>query len=203
MGPCGGTTAAVARVTMPSMRPGALLAIVTATVVGAGCVSTRHVTRPSTPDGIQMAIDTSSGPVTLLCQPAEHPPGRAPITYDALPVAIGPEGIWVAPREYPPHLLQVRDLQGFTIRRHGLGWWEGLGIGTLVGVAGGALIGYAKGDDPACDRPFPDCVLEPSLTAGDKAILGGVLGAVLGGITGGLVGLIVGHTDRYVFTPPP
>ena len=187
---------------MASMRPGAPLAIVVATVLGAGCVTTHHVTRPPTPDGLQLAIDTSGGPVTLLCQPAQHLPGRAPITYDALPVAIRPEGIWVASRTYAPHLLQLGDLRGFTVRRRGLGWWEGLGIGVLAGVAGGALAGYAQGDDPPCSRS-PQCIFEPRFTAGEKATIGGIFGGVLGGIAGGLVGLVVGHTERYVFTPPP
>ena len=61
---------------------------------------------------------------------------------------------------------------------------RGARIGALVGLVAGMALGFASGDD------------DPNgwfaMTAGEKALAGGVL---LGG-TGGLLGLIVGATHR-------
>jgi hypothetical protein len=62
----------------------------------------------------------------------------------------------------------------------------GLGIGLLAGAASGAAIGHSGGDD------------KPgwwSLTAGQKASLGGVTGGVLGALFGGLFGVAVGADE--------
>jgi hypothetical protein len=61
--------------------------------------------------------------------------------------------------------------------------WSGLGLGLLVGVGGGVVAGYASGDD----RPgwF-------SLTAGEKAFLGGAVFGVIGIVVGGIAGALAG-----------
>lgn len=66
--------------------------------------------------------------------------------------------------------------------------WQGLGIGLLAGGAAGMVIGFADGDD--------DPHQFMSMTASEKAVLGG---AVFGAL-GGMVGLVAGSltkTDRW------
>ena len=85
---------------------------------------------------------------------------------------------------------------------------------TLVGLvtlgAVGAAIGYARGDDhpstptrrAGCDPAAVFCLDDAPdmpnirLTAGNKAVIGGVVGAVAGALVGGLIGSI--PRDRWV-----
>ena len=119
---------------MPSIRqahrlPSLSVAVLVA-VLGSGCLSTRHVARPSTPQDLENAIAAADGSVTLLEGPPASP-ALTDTTREVRPVAIKPEGIWVASGAEPPRLLQVMDLRGFEVRRHGLGFWEGADIGLL------------------------------------------------------------------------
>jgi len=78
--------------------------------------------------------------------------------------------------------------------------WNGLGYGLLIGGGGGALVGFASGDDP------PGWV---SFTAPQKAMLCGVvfggLGMILGAIGGGLSGIdesiLIGDKSKSALSP--
>ncbi|MEJ7813164.1 MAG: hypothetical protein WKG32_22330 [Gemmatimonadaceae bacterium] len=68
---------------------------------------------------------------------------------------------------------------------------KGMGMGLLIGAAGGAVLGYASGDDESGFIAF---------SAGEKAVLSGVVFGVLGTVIGGLAGLS-SQTDRWVSLP--
>src|SRR6185503_15868448 len=78
--------------------------------------------------------------------------------------------------------------------RNAQGALEGLGIGALVGVVGGAALGYADGDD-VCENEG-HCIL--TFSAVDKATIGAVVFGVIGGGIGGAIGLIRG--SRYIYS---
>ena len=73
-------------------------------------------------------------------------------------------------------------------RRHTL---QGAGIGALAGVASGALLGFADGDDP------PGFL---SMTASEKAALGGATLGVAGLVIGTVVGALK-VSDRWTSVP--
>lgn len=71
---------------------------------------------------------------------------------------------------------------------------EGILIGAGAGAAAGAVLGLADGDDPPCgDSEW--CFF--NLTAGEKALVGGVLLGGLGAIVGLAVGTVMGSDDVY------
>lgn len=84
-------------------------------------------------------------------------------------------------------------LERVTEARHGLGAIEGLGIGGATGFVLGAVLGYSEGDGTGTGTG--DCFLE--LSAGDKAMLGGIVFGGLGGLGGLIVGGIHGAANEY------
>lgn len=66
---------------------------------------------------------------------------------------------------------------------------KGLGFGLLIGGGGGALLGFLSGDDP------PGWF---SMTAGQKALLGGLAFGILGAPIGGIWGTIKGIDESIV-----
>lgn len=78
---------------------------------------------------------------------------------------------------------------------HVLGGVQGLGIGGAIGAIGGALLGYADGDDACDEDSHGGCFL--SFTAGEKAALFGIVFGVLGGGVGLVVGAVKGSTTLY------
>jgi hypothetical protein len=70
---------------------------------------------------------------------------------------------------------------------------EGLGIGSLIGLVGGAVIGFADGDDE-CD-PNQECFL--AFTAGEKAAITGVVFGGFGALIGLVAGALRGSRDVY------
>jgi hypothetical protein len=70
---------------------------------------------------------------------------------------------------------------------HGMGAAEGLGLGVLIGGTIGALAFYSSGDDE-CNGEGEGQWCLFTLSAEEKAVLGGI---ALGGV-GGLIGLVVG-----------
>ena len=73
--------------------------------------------------------------------------------------------------------------------------WRGLGFGALIGAGTGIAVGYASGDDHCTSTADFGCFI--TLTAPQKALVGGT--AL--GVVGGVVGLIVGSltlSDRWV-----
>jgi hypothetical protein len=88
------------------------------------------------------------------------------------------------------------NVRGYELKRRGLGGFEGLAIGTLLGFVAGAVIGLAvTSDDPPCEDPHL-CV---RFASRQKALLAGGLGAALGLVIGRQIGADIGHTDRYLF----
>jgi hypothetical protein len=77
--------------------------------------------------------------------------------------------------------------------QRGRGALLGLGIGFLAGALGGAVAGLASGDDPPCEGY---CLL--TLSAGGKAVIGGVMFGSLGGLIGIVVG--AGRGSRVVYS---
>ena len=83
-------------------------------------------------------------------------------------------------------------------RTRGQGLLRGGGIGLLVGAVGGAVLGFADGDD-RCD-PNSWCFL--SFSAEDKALMGAIALGGGGALIGGTVGLIA-PGQRWVGLPVP
>ncbi len=75
---------------------------------------------------------------------------------------------------------------------------KGAAIGFLIGAGTGAIIGFAAGDDPPCNESGSP--LAPSscwrLTAGGKAVLGGIVGGVAGLLVGSLAGAAASSADK-------
>ncbi len=78
----------------------------------------------------------------------------------------------------------------------GRGAWQG----ALIGLAAGVIVGFASGDDPVStyNNPndpfvsaFNNYVNSFSLTAGEKAVAGGIIGAATGALVGALVGALL------------
>ena len=83
----------------------------------------------------------------------------------------------------------------------GRGAWQG----ALIGLAAGAIVGFASGDDPvaptynnpndplgsAIGNVFSSVYNSVRMTAGEKAVLGGFVGAVTATLTGALIATLV------------
>ncbi len=95
-------------------------------------------------------------------------------------------------------------LEKIEIRRKGAarrGAWQG----ALIGLATGVIIGLASGDDPVVplynnpNDPFGNALGNLfvatsnafAMTAGEKAVVGGLAGTVTGGLIGALLGSLV------------
>jgi hypothetical protein len=188
-----------------------LLVPVLAGVAAAACTTTHHVVRPRSPEAFLMLASGQDAPIVLL-----HPePYRAPTdatlasrsprrptpgtTREEDLIMVAPDGVVVASPEGPLH-LKLDDVQGYRVRRTGMGLLEGMGIGVLSGALAGAALGYSGGDDPPCmDNGFLGCFLYVRETATEKARIGGTLGGLAGLLVGGIVGAALGHTDVYLF----
>ncbi|MEO7044858.1 MAG: hypothetical protein ABI091_06090 [Ferruginibacter sp.] len=86
----------------------------------------------------------------------------------------------------------------------GRGAWQG----ALIGLAAGAIVGFASGDDPvaptynnpndplgsAIGNVFSSVSNSFRMTAGEKAVIGGFTGALAGALVGTLVGTLVKKT---------
>jgi hypothetical protein len=192
------------------MRFPAALAVAL-TFISAACSTTHVIPRPvdvrsfstvahaegSHVDVIVPSDDSDVGGGVESAHAVIAPDGR-PLTKARL-VNVGGSGALVL-EQNSPRLLDLADIHGYETTRHGEGAVEGLGIGLLAGAATGALAGFAAGDDPPCDQSeFLGCFMH--LTAGDKAVFGGVMGALTGAVSGLVIGALVGHTHRYVFAP--
>lgn len=92
-----------------------------------------------------------------------------------------------------------KHLEKLEIKRKGSalrGAWQG----ALIGLAAGVITGLVSGDDPVSTYDNPNDPLGTALniyanafkmTAGEKALGGGILGAGTGGLIGALVGSLV------------
>jgi hypothetical protein len=81
---------------------------------------------------------------------------------------------------------------------------RGILIGAISGLAAGAIAGLISGDDPSCQRSYASdpnqynifsgfsysmCTAF-SISAGEKAVIGGTLGMISGGLIGGIIGAV-------------
>jgi hypothetical protein len=88
-----------------------------------------------------------------------------------------------------PVVVPTAQVREITIRKHGRGAVDGLGIGAAVGLGLGFLMGVTLHDGPGF---FDDTRAESGLLAG------GALG-LLGGTLGTFFGLVGGHRTVYRF----
>lgn len=84
--------------------------------------------------------------------------------------------------------MKSKEIQKITIAKKS-GFFKGLGLGLVIGGGSGALLGLASGDDKS--GWF-------SMTAGEKAAVGGLGFGILGALAGGIVGAIKGVDESVV-----
>lgn len=110
--------------------------------------------------------------------------------------------------ERPTRTMTVKlgaiDSMSISVKRRPRGR-RGAALGLLVGGAIGAGLGFASGDDPPCGSTgtIADIIAVPvcdamRMSAGQKAMLGGVALGVAGAVTGFVVGRLV---KSDVWTP--
>lgn len=112
----------------------------------------------------------------------------------AAPTPEGPR--WMEQGE--PHartsvIVENADLRSYATVSHGRGAVEGSVSGGLGGVAVGALLGLASGDDKCSEQSF--CLFK--FSAGTKAVLGGAVLGGFGAALGALFGALTGSRDVY------
>jgi hypothetical protein len=95
---------------------------------------------------------------------------------------------WLDPHTHELKTVATADVVEVQMVHRGKGTLEGLGIGLLTGTLTGAVIGFADGDDP------PGWF---SMTAGQKAAMGGVAFGSLGGLAGTVAGAMNGHREEF------
>jgi hypothetical protein len=93
----------------------------------------------------------------------------------------------------PGAIVESANMRSYTTVSHGRGAVEGLALGVLGGVAIGAGIGFASGDDTCPESSF--CILR--FSAGDKAVLGAIGFGSIGLGLGTLIGAVIGSRDVY------
>ena len=174
-----------------SMRPFISILAVGACLFAA-CTTTRTVRRPETAAELESMVWKKRTHITLLYGVPEGATSAVPESLATL------RGAPDADAGVP--LVDLSNLRGYEVKRRGVGALEGLGLGTLIGFVGGALIGLAMGSDPPCVNVDYPCI---GFTASDKALFIGGMGAIGGHAIGPLIGAVVGHTDRYVFANEP
>jgi hypothetical protein len=84
--------------------------------------------------------------------------------------------------------MKSKEIRKITIAKKS-GFFKGLGLGLVIGGGSGALLGLASGDDKS--GWF-------SMTAGEKAAVGGLGFGILGALAGGIVGTIKGIDESVV-----
>jgi hypothetical protein len=95
-------------------------------------------------------------------------------------------------------LVEGREIAEVVIVDHVAGLVQGMGVGVLIGL-GAAGLGALSGDDPPCESGTWFCW---RLSAGDKALVGGVGIGVPAVLVSGIVGAIIGQRDHYVIASP-
>jgi len=88
------------------------------------------------------------------------------------------------------HLNEVRSLG---IEKKG-SFLKGLGTGVLWGAVTGALLGFLSGDDKP-ENTWGDIL---SMSAGEKALAGGIFFGVVGGAVGGIAGALKGADESII-----
>lgn len=117
--------------------------------------------------------------------------------------SVSDSNLYLSPHPLHFSLIKINDnlaaypydhLEKLEIKRKGAagrGAWQG----ALIGLAAGAIAGFASGDDPVVptdnSNPFGGISNAFRLTAGEKAVAGGFVGAVAGSLIGALIGSLV------------
>jgi hypothetical protein len=163
------------------------VAVIVATLGGAGCETSQYAGRRLTPENADVIRDAA---------------GRS----DLEVTAAGVHGVPTLGRinrvletevliDLPPPAGEVRvassEINEVRVRNHALGALEGTSIGLVSGAAGGALLFWA-----ACPSGKNGCFdVEPA----GAALLGGIAVGVIGGLVGLVVGGARGHVTTYSF----
>lgn len=90
--------------------------------------------------------------------------------------------------------LKVDDIQKIKIVKKGH-FFRGVGLGIVIGGAGGALLGFASGDDIHKKNSWNLF----TYTAEEKAQMGALAFGLLGAVTGGDINAIKGIDESVVF----
>ena len=96
---------------------------------------------------------------------------------------------WLDPRTGKWVHVATAEVASVRIREGGRGALRGLGLGALAGGVLGACVGFAGGDD--------DPNLWLAMTAGQKAVAGGIVFGVLAAPVGALIGYFSTTTYRF------
>jgi hypothetical protein len=95
---------------------------------------------------------------------------------------------WLDPGTHELKTVCTAEVMQVELVDRDKGMLEGLGIGLLTGALTGAAMGFADGDDP------PGWF---SITAGEKAAIGGLVLGGVGGLSGTFVGTVSGHREEF------
>jgi|GEM_PF-3206564 len=112
-----------------------------------------------------------------------------------------PDGLrWVAQDTGAPgfgKVIDAADIRGYTTFHHVRGLFEGAAVAGLTGIAIGATVGYASGDDKCASW----CIFE--FTAREKAGIGALFLGSLGVVLGGALGAVAGSRDFHQLDTAP
>jgi len=187
-----------------------------AALFGGACISTHHVPRPVSVAELagRAEADAAGDDSAAIIYPVIRPVGGAPpgpvstnLTWEAPVARYSSDAVYVATPGEPTRLL-LPEVRGYSVKRHGRGAIDGAVIGAALGVVAGTLFGASRGSDPApvtmCREIFDGGTLctttgGHTLSAGQKAAIGGLGLGVVGGLVGAVMGALVGHTDRFEF----
>lgn len=156
------------------------LFVLTALVL-TGCTSTR-VADPQAPRPYTEVNEAVQGRVVQL----HLADGR---TLRATDLDVAPDVASYMDADGQMHTVATDRIEQIRLTQHGRGALDGLGVGLLMGGAGGAMIGFGLGS--ACSED--DLLCDPGFYA---AISGALFGA-LGGLVGGAIGSARGHRTVY------
>jgi len=151
------------------------------TTVLIGCTSTRVVDTQMPSPYAEVNAATQSRTVQLRLAD-----GR---TLQATDLDIAPDVASYVDADGQMHTVATDAIEQVAFVQGGRGALDGLGIGLLMGGAGGAMIGLASGstcneDDLFCDPGF-------------YAAVSGALFGTIGGLVGGAIGSARGHRTVY------
>jgi hypothetical protein len=164
-----------------NMRYMYLLVVITAS---AGCTSTRVVDTQA-PSPYVEVNEAVQGRVVQV-QLAD---GR---TLRATDVDLAPDVASYVDADGQMHTVATDKIEQIRLTQHGRGALEGIGIGLLIGGAGGAMVGLASVS--ACNEG--DLFCDP----GFYAIAFGALFGAIGGAIGLISGTVRGHRTVYRFS---
>ncbi|NIM49705.1 MAG: hypothetical protein GTN62_05615 [Gemmatimonadales bacterium] len=104
--------------------------------------------------------------------------------------------------EPSPVVVSLTSLAGLEVSRGRKSHpWEGATIGLVLGAATGAIIGFALGDDPPCQKSgWFACWGEWRFTAEEYATMGAVVFGAIGILVGRKVGANI-ETERWQQVP--